>query len=269
MKVGLTDIYRNYNSKLKERKAALAIDQESYEKTKVYLIEKLEEHKHYIRYFTNIDYKHIKDSDRCISERSLTKLADLQGVDINLIRRSINIIVQINRSLSSIKEELSEIEEYIVDEELFRDIIGSFNDLVSDAIVYEGYSFKLGGGLGVLKIKKVLCDTRIKKRVNWGESNKKKQEILSRGGIPFKVTERDTEGKPVANNGGEHWIVYWNLTHDYLWHWSKNRNIVYNSAYYRFDPTLYNNTSKGGTIGNVNKLAQLKQSNSPLLVNFA
>lgn len=269
MKVGLKEIYTRYNTRLKERRSALLLDKEKYEDSKQYLLDKLEDCKHYIRTFTNIDYKHIKDADRCISERSLVRLAELQGVDINSIRRTINIIVQINKQLSAINEELSEIEDYIVDEELFRDIICSFNDLVSDAIVYEGYKFKLGGGLGVLKIKEVLCDTRVKKRVNWGESNKKKQEILSRGGTPFKVTERDESGKPIADNGGEHWIIFWTITRDYLWHWSKNRNIVHNSAYYRFDPTLYNNTSKGGTIGNVNKLAHLKQTNSPLLANFS
>lgn len=268
MKIGLSDTFNKYNTGLKERKAELTADKESYEKTKAYLLEKLEDCHHYIRYFTNIDYKGIKDADRCISERSVSRLVDLQGVSVDSIRRAINVIVQINRNLAKINEELKEINEYIVDEEMYREIVGSFNNQVSDAIVFEGYSFKLGLGLGVLKIKRVLCDTRIKKRVNWGDSNKKKQEILLRGGTPFKVVERDENGVPTKDNGGEHWMIYWNNRYDYLWHWSKNRNIVFNSAYYRFDPTRYNNISKGGGLGSVNKLAQLKGTDSPLLANF-
>lgn len=268
MKIGLSEMYKTYDTALKERKVGLTQDRANYVKSKNYLLERLEESKHYIKTFTNIEYDSIPELNRHISEKHLSKLANLQGVDINHIRRAINVIVEINRCIKKIDEQLIEINECIVDEEIFRDVICTFNTAISDEIIYKAYTFKLGLGLGVVKIKRVLCNTRVKKRINWGESNKKRKELELQGKLPFKVLERDANRKPVRDNGGEHWMVYWSDDHDYVWHWSKNRNIVYNSAYYKFSPTLYNNSSKGGKLGNINKLAELKRTNSPLLANY-
>lgn len=268
MKVGLKEIYKNYDRELKERKLSLTTERTNYLKTKNYLLESLKEFKYYIKTFTNIEYDSIGQLNKCISEKHLSRMSELPDAKVDGIRRAINVIVEINRCLNKLEEDLIEVNECIIGEELFRDIICTFNNNISDEIVYHGYTFKLGLGLGIIKIKRVLCNTRTKKRINWGESNKCKKELILQGKTPFKVLERDGNRKPVRDNGGEHWMIFWNDDHDYIWHWSKNRNIVHNSAYYKFSPTLYNNTSKGGKLGNINKLAELKRTNSPLLANY-
>lgn len=268
MKIGTGDIFFRYNYQKKEKRMELLSDKEGYENTKKYLLDKIATIEHYIRSFTNIEYRDIANLNRCITEKSLIRLVDLEGVNIDSIRRSLNMIVQINKELSKIEDKINKLGPNTVDEDCFRNVIAKFNNEISDEIVYKGYTFKIGCGLGVVRIRKVLTDKRIKKRINWNESNKKKKEILARGGIPYKVLVRDEEGNILEDNGGEYWHVYFTGAFDYLWYWSKNRNIMLNSAYYKFRPTIYNNTSKGGGLGNVNKLSHLKTSESELLKNY-
>lgn len=269
MKLGTRDIFESYNKDLVDRRNYLISAKENYERSKKYIIDKLFEYKHYIENFTNINFKYIKDLDRYISEKSLIHLAQLPDVSIDTIRRNLNVIVEINRSLIKVDLELEELNSNSIDENVFRNIIANFNNKLSDEIVYKGYLFKIGRGLGVVRIKRILCDKRIKKRINWNESNKRRKELLLQGELPFQVLTRDENRKALTDNGGVPWFVYFEGDFDYLWHWSKNRNIVLNSAYYKFRPTIYNNTSKGGKLGNVNKLSHLKTSNSELLRNFS
>lgn len=268
MKIGTGEIFDIFNRDLVEKKKYLLSSKENYENSKSYIIQKLSNYKHYLENFTNINFKYIKNLDRYISEKSLIHLAQLPDVSIDTIRRNLNVIVEINRSLEKLNLEIEQVISNEIDENVFRNIIASFDNKLADEIVYKGYTFKIGRGLGVIRIKRILCDKRIKKRINWNESNKRKKEILDEGGIPFKVLTRDENRKCLTHNDGIRWFVYFEGDFDYLWHWSKNRNIVLNSAYYKFRPTIYNNTSKGGTIGNVNKLSHLKTSNSELLKNF-
>lgn len=274
MKIGIVEMYNKYVKYLNDRKDELILERENYEKSKIYLLDKLEGYKFYIENFTNIRYSSIKHLDRCISERSLINIVNLAGVDINIIRRSMNVIVQINKNLIKVDEELKTIDKSLVNKDTFRRIIVKFNTIVSDEIVYKGYSYRIGCGLGIIRIKKILCDKRIKKRINWFESLKNKKEIILRGETPYKVTLRDeTTRKILEDNGGVKWFVYFDHPYDYLWHWSKNRNLVYNTAYYKMRPTVYNNSDKeegkrGKSVGNVTKLAQLKASNSELLRNY-
>lgn len=275
MKINTDIIYREYLAKLNNRKADLVIEKENYNKSKDYLFSKIEEYKHYIDNFTNLVFKDLKELDRLVAEKSLIHLVNIQGLDVNTLRRTINVIVVINKSLCKIEEELKIIENSLISNKIFKIIIYSFNDKISDEIVNTGYALRLGSGLGLIRIKKVDAihnkdgSLRTKKRINWNESNKKKAEIIERGGIPYQVLTRGEDRKILTHNDGEDWFVYFNNRYDYLWHWNKNRCLVLNSPYYKFRPTIYNNTSKDGKLGNVNKLKQLVTSNSPLLNNFA
>lgn len=277
MKVNTLMMYNDFVSDIIDIRKSLNNQKEEYINTKNYLFSKIEQYKHYIDNFTNINYEEISNLDRLISEKSLIHLAEIQGVSIDIIRRTINMIVTINKQLYQIDQELISLKENQVHEKDFINFLYKFNEKVSDKIVYKGYVLKLGSGLGHIRIKKV--DTvhnkngtlKTKKRINWNESNKKKAEILNKGGIPFKVLTRDEKGKPLTDNGGEEWFIYHNNIFDYLWHWNKNRCLVLNSPYYKFTPTRYNNTDKNPNnirVGNVNKLKKLVTTNDPLLRNF-
>ena len=276
MKINTSQIYLDYLRYNNQDKVSLLESIKDYNKTKEYLLEKLKVYEHYIINFTNINYANINDLDRLISEKSLIHLVDIAGVDINSIRRTINIIVTINKDLNKIEEKLQAIKDNYITEDLFKEVLYKFNNKISDEIVYKGYTFKLGGGLGFIRIKKVNAiynrdgSLRTKKRINWGESNKLKAELIKEGKIPYQVLTRDEEGKILTHNGGENWFIYHSNDFDYLWNWNKNRCATLNSAYYKFKPTIYNNNTKDGNkLGNINKLKQLVTANSPLLSNFS
>lgn len=268
MKIGTTEMYDDYNKAIFESKTALINDLNSYNITRDYLTDKLVPYKHYIETFTNIDYNRIKVLDKVIPDKAIKSFTNSIGLDINILKSTINNIVNINKNINKINAELKFIEESKVAKDIFKEVIYRFNTKISDEIIYKGYIFRPGFGIGNTRIKKVRTDTRVKKRINWNESNKLRKEILSRGGLPYAVIKRDELGRALENNGGEMWFVYFNTDFDYLWHWGKKTATVTNRVYYKFRPTLYNNTSKNGKLGNANKLKQLVTIDSPLLNNF-
>lgn len=268
MKINTNYIFKEYRTTLVEDKTSLNKQKEDYENTKKYLLNKLEPFEHYLNHFTNIIYNDIKYLDRLIAEKSLIHLVDISGVDVNHIRRTLNIIVTINKAIQKIDEELTTIEADMIGNSLFRDILYKFNNKISDEIVYRGYMLMLGSRMGHIRIKKIDCRSRIRRRINWDLSNRKKAEILARGGTPYKVLEKNEAREVISHNEGEMWLVYFTNDFDYLWHWNKGRGVVMNSGYYKMRPTVYNNTKREGKLGNVNKLKQLVTANSPLLNNF-
>lgn len=268
MRIGTSEIYDHYNNAIFETRSALKNDIEKYERTKEYFLDKLVPYKHYIDNFTNIDYDNLKVLDKTIPDKSIRSFTGSIGLNIETLKHTVNGIAQINKGLNKANAELELVNKSEMDKELFKEIIYRFNTKISDEIIYKGYVFRPGFGIGNTRIKKVRTDLRVKKRINWDESNKLKKAIIARGGIPFKVTERDEFGKAIANNGGEMWFVYFNTDFDYLWHWGKKTATAINIPYFKFRPTKYNNTSKGGKLGNVNKLKQLVTADSPLLNNF-
>lgn len=268
MKIGTTEIYNEYNNAIYETRTALNNDITNLEKSKAYYLDKLVPFKHYIDNFTNIDYEALKDLDKVVPERAIKSFTHAVGLNIDTLKNTVNGIAAINKTLNKSNAELSLVEGSEMEKELFKEIIYRFNTKISDEIIYKGYVFRPGFGIGNTRIKKVRTDTRVKKRINWDESNKLKKVIIARGGIPYKVTERDELGKIVADNGGEKWFVYFHTDFDYLWHWGKKTATAINIPYFKFRPTKYNNTCKGGKLGNVNKLKQLVTADSPLLNNF-
>lgn len=268
MKIGTTEIYNDYSKNTFQAKNGLINDIERYEATKSYFKDKLIPYKHYIDNFTNIDYNGLDTLDKPIPDKAIRTFTGSIGISIEALKLTVNGIVEVNKVLNKYKRELNILEQSDIDKELFKEIIYRFNTKISDEVIYKGYVFRPGFGIGNTRIKKVKTDLRVKKRINWNESNKLKKDIIARGGLPFAVTERDELGKPTANNGGEMWFVYFETMFDYLWHWGKKHANALNIAYYKFRPTKYNNTSKAGKLGNVNKLKQLVTANSPLLDNF-
>lgn len=267
MKIGTSEIYNEFSNSIYENRVAVTNDINNYEKTKEYFLSKLVPFKHYIHNFTNIDYDSIAELTQHIPSKSIKSFTNLAGLNLDILKATISGIVEVNKSLIKMRKELESINDSEMDKDLFKEIIYRFNTKISDEIL-KGYIFRPGHGIGNIRIKKVRTDNRKKKRVNWNESNKLKAKIIAEGGLPFKVTERDAEGKPIANNGGVKWLVYFDTLVDYLWHWGKKTANSLNVPYYKFSPTQYNNTKNGGKLGNINRLKQMVTNNSPLLNNF-
>lgn len=125
-----------------------------------------------------------------------------------------------------------------IDKKLFKFILESFCFEMMENLC-KGKSWSLGYGLGALEVVK---KERFKPAINWGDSTKKKEEIIARGGTPFEVTHRLTDGTIVKHNNGEPWFVY--FTEDFCWLiWNKKYSSLENIRYYSIAPvyTMMNN----------------------------
>lgn len=265
MRIGTNDFYNDYCYTLKESLEINNNELKTLNKSRDYLIDCIYLYEEYIINFTNIDLEKIKEVFRHIPEKSIIVLTNQIGLDLKRLVFSINGVIGLNKEIKKIEERIIELNKLFINKEIFKTILNRFNIKISDKIIDKGYSYHLGFGISKISIKKIRCDNRQKKLINWNESNKKKREILDRGGIPYAVTERDELKRKIADNGGEDWFIYFNTMFDYLWYWNKKRCTITNAAYYKFKPTCYNNTTKGGNLGNVNRLKRLVTNNDESL----
>lgn len=263
MKLNTLRFFNDFNKRVIEGIEVCNLDKIKYEQSKEYMIQSLAPYEHYIMNFTNLDFNYLKNSVRQIPPYSIRSSASI-NLNLDHLRFILNAIIEVNKELKKIEDKLKWFKEANVTEDIFKTICYKFNNKISDEILYKGYTYHLGAGLGRIKIRKHITK---KVRINWFESNKKRKEIEDRGGLPYAVTLRDENNKMLENNGGEFWYVYHPET-DYLWHWNKVRGRAANISYYKFRPTLYNNTTRNGGLGNINKLKQLQRTNSELLKNF-
>jgi hypothetical protein len=252
----------------KVTKKDIEINLAQYLNSKNYILKSLEPYEFYINNFTSINFEDLKNITNFYISNKLRINYNTEkfGIDTEKLKRLINVLCELNKNIKKLEKQ-KEIIKTIPKFEVYKDILNTFNETISDEIVYKGYTFNLPFNLSDIKITKVDC-SKYGKKIDWNATNKKKKEILDKGGILYKVTERDDKFKIIKDNGGEKYIVYFDKDFDYLWNWVKSKVKVLNSAYYRFKPTYYNNTSTGGKLGNVNKLSLLKTSNSELLKNF-
>lgn len=128
--------------------------------------------------------------------------------------------------------------------DLFKEIVSLFNQRLSERI-NRGYGFKMPYNLFKLEavratrlIKKSKKSGKLLLAVNWGESNKIKAEILSRGGFLYEEYQ-DEQGVKIGDNGGEEWLVY--HTDGSFYHWLGIGDLtLHNSSWYVFETTWSN-----------------------------
>lgn len=101
------------------------------------------------------------------------------------------------------------------------EVLRKFNTKAMEEIIYEGKVLELGWYLSDLSIIRVKADPT-NPRVNWGESYKRKQEIIEDGGTP----------KSEENPDGEPWLVYFDDEWFAMFYWRKSGcTVPYKSAY--------------------------------------
>jgi hypothetical protein len=144
----------------------------------------------------------------------------------------------------------SYIEEYgHIEKEIFSDICHTFNMGIMDYIL-SGKEFNMGNNLSTLSIVRRDRDPR-SPRIDWGESNKYKQELLEAGEALYdSITEL-----------GAKWYVYHTDEFYCKYYWRKGKCKVKNKSVYRFDPTR-------GIKGNKDKLIYLLKTDDLAYLKF-
>lgn len=119
----------------------------------------------------------------------------------------------------------------------FFEVLNEYHRGISEAII-KGYSHSPNGQLGNFKI---LKDIRRRKTINWGESNKLKQNIIDTGGTPYN--------KETAPHG-DMWFVLFEDNEYFKWIWDKTTPVkfVKNSKYYVFRACTKNRRTVGKVI---------------------
>ena len=136
-----------------------------------------------------------------------------------------------------------------VDSLTFRDICSEFNIGIMDYIL-EGKEFNLGSNLSSISVTRQDRDPR-NPRIDWGESNKYRKELLE-------------EGKDIydASTGkGESWFIYHTDPFYCKFYWNKGRCKIKNKSVYRFDATR-------GIKGNKEKLIKLLKTDELAYLKF-
>jgi hypothetical protein len=144
----------------------------------------------------------------------------------------------------------SYIEEHgYIDKSIFADICHTFNIGIIDYIL-DGKTFNMGNNLSTISVIRRERDPR-SPRVDWGESNKYKKELLDSGEeIYDPITEL-----------GKKWFIYHTDEFYCKYYWNKGKCKIPNKSVYRFDATR-------GLKGNKDKLISLLKEDELAYLKF-
>ncbi len=147
---------------------------------------------------------------------------------------------------------------------MFKEVLARHNKFVSESVIL-GSVFNFGQGLGLLLIKKIKRSYKalLKPEPDWGESKKRKAELIAEGKVP----------KGPDHPEGEDWLVFFTDPWYLRWAWSKRRICrIRNQTVYKFMPTS-NSSKKAGDmslnkLGNKGKLTLMNRLNPNLHVVY-
>ena len=153
-----------------------------------------------------------------------------------------------NYNILDIYEDYKKIVKDPVEKDLFKEVCAEFNIGIIEEIL-DGKTFNMGHNLSTLSVVRVSRDPR-SPRVDWGESNKYKKELLE-------------EGKDLYNSetgDGEKWHIYYIDEFYCKYYWKKGKCRIPNKSVYRFTPTrgMKGNKEKLITMLKKDDLAYLK-----------
>ena len=136
-----------------------------------------------------------------------------------------------------------------IDKATYTNIVQEFNMMIMDYIL-EGKEFNMGNNLSTLSIIRRDRDPR-SPRLDWGESNKYKKELLEEGQNLYN-SETDK---------GVKWHIYHTDEFYCRYYWRKGKCKVKNKSVYRFDATR-------GIKGNKEKLINLLKEDDLAYLKF-
>jgi len=136
-----------------------------------------------------------------------------------------------------------------IDKSLFKNICSEFNVMIMEYIL-EGKEFNMGHNLSTVSVVRKERDPR-SPRVDWGESNKYKKELITDG---EELYDAET-GKGIK------WHIYHTDSFYCKFYWRKGKCSVPNKSVYRFDATR-------GVKGNKEKLINLLKQDDLAYLTF-
>ena len=136
-----------------------------------------------------------------------------------------------------------------VDKSIYNSIVQEFNIMIVDYIL-EGKEFNMGNNLSTLSIIRRDRDPR-SPRLDWGESNKYKKELLDKGESLYNAETGE----------GVKWHIYHTDEYYCKYYWRKGKCKIPNKSVYRFDATR-------GLKGNKERLIYLLKEDDLAYLKF-
>jgi len=202
----------NINFKIKNILKENVKQEESYNNLKNILIS----HKDTINIYSNKKFNVILTYTSAIKGNTIKfPIAPVyqngKAINFRAIKLYIEKYIEYNNLLETNKKRINRYKEELITYNLYARIINDFNNKVIDKIIYNNYAFTGIPSFGTIF---VIQNYNERLRVNWGESNKLKEEILERGGIPYIKADAEKD----VNYKGEHWLSY-HPSLDFFLHW--------------------------------------------------
>ncbi len=138
---------------------------------------------------------------------------DGREVNCNALLMYIQKYIHFNSKVNTVNIKVRALKKQILPYTVYKAVITGFNKRIASKIVNNNYEFNLIPSFGSIS---VVRTESLKKKVNWGASDKKKAEILAKGGIPYLKAEAEN----TPNYKGEKWLVYHPLINFYFY-WKK------------------------------------------------
>lgn len=168
-----------------------------------------------------------------------------------LVTLYIKNIIECNKNVNNNYNNVKRLKSKKLSFKDYKSIIELFNDKITDYIVTTNYLFypnKRFGAIGIVR------SNQKRKQIDWGKSNKVKQLILDRGGIPYYKEDAEKAAEQGIEYKGEKWLIERpNL--NFFFHWFSN--VVANFPIlqdYKFVPSR-----SPSYVNPVNKLAEVKK----------
>jgi len=256
MTVNSKIFYKDYIYNLENEINTIKIVISSLKRVKKIIINKLKSNEENILTLTNCSLDDIKNSIK-LKISSLESSVQFfrvpkDGLSKSKLLVELKKLIELNKLIDKRDKKLNKLKNEIISYKIYKDVISIFNKSLIDEIL-KGEHINLGFGVGTIKIKKRKRDLS-RPVIDWGETNKLKEEIINNGGTLYKVLKRDKDNNILEDNNGEKYLVYRTDEYYYMWHWKKSHCTLPNFELYSFAPTTGDN-------GNIKRLAKYRKEN--------
>jgi len=209
----IVDTRTQYNLYIKDISLSIEKLKQDYNflaKKKAKLYNTLRNYLSYIKLYYNKEYNEISSITN-INELNINKDVEEKP----LINMYIKNVIEINKKQNIFKNQLENLANKKLSYTTYKKIVDKCNTKVMDAILYEDYFFSPSKLFGAIAVVESISKT---KKVNWKESNAKKERLIEKGLTPYYYKDKEQAKVEGREYNGVEWLVYFPLKNYFFHH---------------------------------------------------
>lgn len=130
---------------------------------------------------------------------------NLEEDKIEALKYYITTYIKNNRVISYQENKIKSLKEKLITKGTYCKVIRLFNKKIMDKCLNDRYVFNMGHNMGILRM---IHNFSKRLSPNWGETTKKKREIIERGGVLYNGEDAKRAEQEGREYNGEMYIVY-------------------------------------------------------------